>query len=241
MTENYSKQTAKEFYLLPNLFTISALFAGFYAIISAMNGNYRASAIAIFVSMIFDALDGRVARLTNTHTPFGAELDSLSDMISFGITPALAMYSWSLQALHKIGWLAAFIYAVATALRLARFNTQLNSQDKNYFTGLPSPAAAGVLASLLWVGGKYQLDNSFLSVGGSIITVILASLMVSSIRYNSFKNLDLFSKVPFIAILGIVFALVVISVSPAEILLALFSLFAVSGLIRAALEGRPSQ
>ncbi|TAK73804.1 MAG: CDP-diacylglycerol--serine O-phosphatidyltransferase, partial [Gammaproteobacteria bacterium] len=137
-------------YLLPNLLTTAALFAGFYSIVAAMRGHFDTAAIAIFVAMIADGLDGRVARLTNTQTPFGAEYDSLSDMAAFGIAPALVIYSWSISYLGKLGWLAAFLYAAATALRLARFNTQVS--DKHYFQGLPSPAGAGILASIVWLG-----------------------------------------------------------------------------------------
>src|SRR3990167_9105499 len=145
-------------YLLPNLFTTAALFAGFYAIVAAMKGFYETAAIAIFIGIIADGLDGRVARLTSTQTAFGAQYDSLSDMASFGIAPALVMYSWSLIYLGKLGWLAAFIYAASTALRLARFNTQV-IEDKRYFQGLPSPSAAGVLASLVWMGSTYELQG----------------------------------------------------------------------------------
>lgn len=229
MSEDTTQSRHRGFYLLPNLLTISALFAGFYAIVSAMNGHYRLSAIAIYISIIFDGLDGRVARLTNSQTPFGAELDSLSDMVSFGITPALAVYCWGLQMLPKFGWLAVFIFAVGVALRLARFNTQLEASDTRYFIGLPSPAAAAVLASIVWVGGKYQLTNNFLNSSVALVTVCLGLLMVSNIPYRSFKDVELIGKVPFMTILAFVFLLVFVSISPAEILLAIFSTYALSG------------
>jgi CDP-diacylglycerol--serine O-phosphatidyltransferase len=147
--EQPEKTPQRGIYLLPNLLTTAALFAGFYSIVAAMKGHFESAAIAIFVAMIADGLDGRVARLTHTQSEFGAEYDSLSDMAAFGIAPALVVYSWSLSSLGKLGWLAAFLYAAATALRLARFNTQVS--DKEYFQGLPSPSAAGAIASIIWL------------------------------------------------------------------------------------------
>ena len=152
---------ARGIYLLPNLFTSAALFAGFYAIVQAMNANFEQSAIAIFIAMLMDGLDGRVARMTNTQSAFGAEYDSLSDMVSFGVAPALIMYTWALQPMQKLGWIAAFIYCACAALRLARFNTKLEDpfQDKRYFQGLPSPAAAALLAGFVWVSYEYNVDG----------------------------------------------------------------------------------
>src|SRR5580698_8220938 len=151
------KTQSRGIYLLPNLFTTAALFAGFYAVMAAMKGYFDSAAIAIFVAMILDSLDGRVARMTNTQTAFGAQYDSLSDMVAFGVAPALIVYSWSLFSLGKLGWLIAFLYTAGTALRLARFNTQSHDTDKRYFQGLPSPAAAGVIAGLVWLGNTYEL------------------------------------------------------------------------------------
>lgn len=216
-------------YLLPNLFTTAGLFAGFYAIVSAMKGIFDLAAIAIFIAMIMDGLDGRVARLTNTQSAFGAEYDSLSDMLAFGITPALVIYNWSLYSLGKLGWLAAFIYTAAGALRLARFNTQIRNADKRYFQGLPIPAAAGVIASTVWFGSTNAIAGHTLSLLVTLITLLIAVLMVSNIRYHSFKQLDLKGRVPFVAILIMVLIFVAISLDPPTVLLLLFYAYALSG------------
>jgi CDP-diacylglycerol--serine O-phosphatidyltransferase len=176
-----------------------------------------------------DALDGRVARLTQTQTAFGAELDSLSDMVSFGVAPALVLYYWSLNLLGKFGWLSIFIYAVAVALRLARFNVQLSTSDKHYFKGLPCPAAAAVIAGLVWNGTEYNIDGHHISILIAIIAVILGLLMVSNLRFNSFKDIDLKGKVPFIVILILVAIFVLVSIEPATVLLVTFSIYAISG------------
>lgn len=217
-------------YLLPNLFTTGALFAGFYAIVAAMNQRFEAAAVAIFVAMILDGMDGRIARLTNTESEFGMHYDSLSDMVSFGLTPALVMYSWSLAEIGKIGWLAAFIYAAAAALRLARFNTQVGVVDKRYFQGLPSPAAAGLIASLIWLGERYEFEGFIVTHGFTLLLTVAAGvLMVSNVRFNSFKNLDLRGRVPFMTVLAIVLVFVLISIEPPLVLFGLLLLYAVSG------------
>jgi CDP-diacylglycerol---serine O-phosphatidyltransferase len=216
-------------YLLPNLFTIAGLFAGFYAIVTAMEGYFNYAAVAIFVAMIMDFFDGRVARLTNTQSAFGAELDSLSDMVSFGVAPALVIYSWSLEGLGKLGWLAAFIYAAAGALRLARFNTQVSVADKRYFQGLPIPAAAGVLASMVWLCVDSEILGDVVSITTAVLAIIIAILMVSNVRYYSFKEIDLKGRVPFVAILLVVLAFVGISLDPPKILFLIFFCYALSG------------
>lgn len=216
-------------YLLPNLFTIAGLFAGFYAIVTAMEGYFNYAAVAIFVAMIMDFFDGRVARLTNTQSAFGAELDSLSDMVSFGVAPALVIYSWSLEGLGKLGWLAAFIFAAAGALRLARFNTQVLVADKRYFQGLPIPAAAGVLASMVWLCVDSEILGDVVSMITAILAIIIAILMVSNVRYYSFKEIDLKGRVPFVAILLVVLAFVGISLDPPKILFLIFFCYALSG------------
>lgn len=218
-------------YLLPNLFTTAALFAGFYSVVAAMKGFYDLAAIAIFVAMLLDSLDGRIARLTNTESAFGAEYDSLSDMLAFGIAPALVMYSWALGSIGKLGWLAAFIYTACAALRLARFNTQVGSADKRYFQGLPSPAAAGLIASLVWVGGAYDTPGIFMTFLIMIYTICAAALMVSNFRYYSFKDFDLKNKVSFVAILIVVLVFVAISLDPPSVLLLIFVGYALSGLL----------
>lgn len=214
-------------YLLPNLLTTAALFAGFYSIVAAMKGHFEIAAIAIFVAMIADGLDGRVARLTHTQSEFGAEYDSLSDMAAFGIAPALVVYSWSLFHLGKLGWLAAFLYAAATALRLARFNTQVS--DKDYFQGLPCPSAAGVLASIVWMGSGYDLEGLAIAVPLGVLTIIVASLMVSSIRYSSFKSIDFKGRVPFFTVVLAVFIIAAIALEPPEMLFAIFFIYLLSG------------
>jgi CDP-diacylglycerol--serine O-phosphatidyltransferase len=223
------KKRRRGIYLLPNLFTTACLFAGFYAIVSAMGERFEAAAVAVFVAMIMDGLDGRVARLTNTQTDFGAQYDSLADMISFGLAPSLVMYEWALSSLGKLGWLAAFIYAAAAALRLARFNTQVGIADKRYFQGLASPAAAAVISGAVWVGVSYDQLGSDWRVPAFVLTLIIGLLMVSNVRYRSFKDLDLKGKVPFMALLVVVLVFVFISIDPPHVLFALFLLYAFSG------------
>ena len=217
-------------YLLPNLFTTAGLFAGFYGIVSAMNSQFESAAIAIFIAMVMDGLDGRIARLTNTQSDFGVEYDSLSDMVSFGLAPSLIMYQWALSGMGKLGWLAAFVYAASTALRLARFNTQAASEDKRFFQGLPSPAAAAVLAGLIWLGNDPDfMDLSILKVLCLPFTVLVGVLMVSNVRYHSFKQIDFKGKVPFMAVLVVVPIFVLIAIQPSLVLFLLATIFAISG------------
>jgi len=232
-------------YLLPNLFTTAALFSGFYAIVAAINGRFEAAAIAIFVGMILDGLDGRVARLTNTQSAFGAEYDSLSDLVCFGLAPALLMYEWSLSSLAdlsnllgKLGWLAAFIYTAATALRLARFNTQVGKADKAYFQGLASPSAAALMASFVWLCTDYKIEGSVLALPAWIITVLMGFLMVSTFRYHSFKDFDLKGRVPFFTVLIVVMLFVLISIDPPPILFLCFFVYAISGPVLTLMELR---
>lgn len=218
-------------YLLPNLFTTAALFAGFYAIVAAMNDRFEAAAVAIFIAMILDGLDGRVARLTNTQSEFGAEYDSLSDMVSFGLAPALIIYEWSLSGMGKIGWLAAFIYTAGAALRLARFNTQVGIADKRYFQGLASPSAAAIVAGLVWVGVDYGINGTEMRVLSVILTLGCGLLMVSNVRYYSFKDLDFKGHVPFMALLVVVLIFVLVTLNPPTVLFGSFSIYALSGLV----------
>jgi CDP-diacylglycerol---serine O-phosphatidyltransferase len=223
-------------YLLPNLFTTAGLFAGFYAIVAAMGGRFQAAAIAVFVAMVMDSLDGRVARMTNTQSEFGVQYDSLSDMVAFGLAPALVMYQWSLAYMAdvgwtwgKIGWLAAFVYTAGAALRLARFNTQVGTSDKRYFQGLPSPAAAAVIAGLVWVGADLGISGENLMFLTFLITVAIGLLMVSNVPYYSFKDVDLKNRVPFFAVLVVVLVFVLISIDPPKVLFSLFVIYALSG------------
>ncbi len=217
-------------YLLPNLFTTAALFAGYYAIVSAINGQFETAAISIFVAAILDGMDGRVARMTNTQSAFGAEYDSLSDMISFGLAPSLVMYLWTLSTLGKLGWMAAFIYSACGALRLARFNTQVDTADKRYFQGLPSPAAAGLVAGLVWVGEDFDLRLLVFTPWLCFIVTLCAGLfMVSRLRFHSFKELDLKGRVPFVYLLAIMLVFALISLNPPSVLLGILGCYALSG------------
>lgn len=219
----------KGIYLLPNLFTTAALFSGFYAIVSAMNDNFAHSAIAIFVAMVLDGLDGRVARLTNTQSAFGAEYDSLSDMVAFGVAPALVSFTWALGGMGKAGWVFAFIYVAGAALRLARFNTHIGTEDKRYFTGLPSPSAAGLVAGMVWALSEFGVSGEDISVLVGVLTALGGLLMVSNIRYYSFKDLDMKGRVPFVVILLVVLVFAIISTDPSRILWAIFIVYSASG------------
>ena len=230
MTE---KIPSRGIYLLPSILTTFGMFAGFYSIIASINGDFTLAAISIMVAMLWDALDGRVARLTNTQSDFGAQYDSLADLVSFGVAPALLVYEWSLSDLGRIGWLAAFIFLACAALRLARFNTQVGISDKRYFQGLPSPAAAGVIASMIWLKfWKFEyFDFGIVSLSyyvGVGITIFCALLMVSNVRYYSFKELDS-KKASFRFLLAIVLSLIVLLSKPNIFLFTGFFLYMLSG------------
>ncbi len=231
-------------YLLPNLFTTAALFAGFYGMIAAMSGRFEAAAVAIYIAGVLDGLDGRVARLTNTTSEFGVQYDSLSDMVSFGLAPAVIMYTWALQGMAdigpvagKLGWLAAFVYAACTALRLARFNVQTGG-DKRYFMGLPCPSAAAICMGLVWVAATSDIDGGELAWLAFAITLATAILMVSNVLYFSFKELDFRKRLPFVAAFFIVAALVLASIRPSVILFTGFCLYGLSGIVFSLLRRR---
>ncbi len=221
-------------YILPNLFTTAALFAGFYAIVQAMNGRFADAAVAIFVAMVMDGLDGRVARLTRTQSAFGAEYDSLSDMVSFGAAPALVVYEWALKGMGKLGWAAAFIYCVGAALRLARFNTNIEIVDKRYFQGLPSPAAAALVAGLVWVLIDHNWSGEEARWYACVLTMFAGVTMVSTVRYYSGKDINLRRSVPFMAVVAIALGFALVSSYPAGVLFALFLGYALSGYVMAA-------
>lgn len=230
------KPRGRGIYLLPNLITTAALFAGFYGIVAATQGKFEQAAVAVFIAMILDGLDGRVARMTNTQTAFGAEYDSLADMGSFGLAPALVMYEWSLSSLvnvswhwGKIGWLAAFLYVASAALRLARFNTKASSTDKRYFQGLPSPAAAGVVVGFVWASFDYGFQGDQLGMLALPIIVFAGVMMVSNVSYYSFKDIDFHNKVPFMAMLIVVMVFVFAAIDPPVTLFGCFMLYALSG------------
>jgi len=227
-------KTKRGIYLLPSIITTFALFAGFYSIVASINGDFTLAAISIMVAMLWDTLDGRVARLTNTQSAFGGEYDSLSDLVSFGVAPALLVYEWSLSDLGRIGWLAAFIYLACAALRLARFNTQVGAADKRYFQGLPSPASAGVIASMIWL--KFwnfeYFDIGVVSLSyyiGVTITILCGLLMVSNVRYFSFKEFDSTDKASFRFLLLTVLSLIVLLYKPNIVLFTGFFIYMLSG------------
>ncbi len=229
MGKEHFEPPKRGIYLLPNLFTITALFAGFYAIVAAIKGHFDNAGIATFVATVMDALDGRVARLTHTQTAFGAELDSLSDVVCFGVAPALIVYLWGLDSLGKAGWLIAFVFAMSVALRLARFNTQQASADKRYFKGLACTAGAPILVSMVWSLDQYDLNNPLTHVVVAIVTVLVSILMISNVLYHSFKDFDLKNRVPFVVILLIVLFFVLSSVDPPLVWLILSLSYALSG------------
>lgn len=234
--EQALKKRRRGIYLLPNLITTAALFAGFYGIVAATQDKFEQACVAIFIAMILDALDGRVARMTNTQSEFGAEYDSLADMGSFGLAPALIMYEWSLSSLvnvswhwGKLGWLAAFLYVASGALRLARFNTKASNTDKRYFQGLPSPAAAAVVVGFVWTCFDNGISGDAAAMIALPIIVFSGLMMVSNISYYSFKDIDFHNKVPFVAMLVVVMIFVFASIDPPVALFACFMLYALSG------------
>jgi len=231
-----ARKPPRGIYLLPNLFTTAAMFAGFYAIVAAIGGRYTDAAIAVFVAGILDGLDGRVARLTGTQSDFGVQYDSLSDLVSFGLAPSLVLYTWSLSALKaygsgwgKLGWAAAFIYAACAALRLARFNTQVGVADKRYFQGLAIPAAAGLAMSYLWAVDDLGLTGANVRFITPVVAIVAGLLMVSRFRYFSFKTFPRSDRVPFAWILIVVLILVALAINPARMLFAIAALYALSG------------
>lgn len=225
-------------YLLPNLFTTAALFAGFYAIVQGMNGHFEYAAVAIFIAMVLDGLDGRVARMTNTQSAFGAEYDSLSDMVSFGVAPALVVYEWSLKGLGKLGWIAAFVYCVGAALRLARFNTTVGVVDKRYFQGLPSPAAAALIAGLVWVVHDFEISGMEVRWLAGALTLFAGLTMVSNIPYWSGKEINLRKSVPFIMVAAVALGFALVSFYPPGVLFVLFLGYALSGYVMFAVRWR---
>lgn len=227
-TKPFQGRSKRSIYLLPNLFTTGALFGGFYAILMSLQGNFSAAAISIFAAQFFDGLDGRVARMTNTQSEFGVEYDSLSDMVSFGVAPAILMYTWMLQPLGNFGWSAAFVYTACAALRLARFNVKSSGDDRRYFMGLASPPAAAIIWGSAWA--CHQLEPTMtLSVLFALITICTGLLMVSGFKYHSFKDVNLANKVPFTVVFAIVITIAVVMIDPPIVLLSMaiiYSLYA---------------
>lgn len=237
----------KGLYVLPNLFTIAALFGGFYSVVMAMNGQFEQAVLGIFCAMVLDSLDGRVARMTNTQSAFGEQMDSLSDMVSFGAAPALVMYEWGLRGLGRWGWLAAFVYCACAALRLARFNTNIGVVDRRYFQGLPSPAAAALVAGFIWVmhdaGLRGFKEGPWLAWAAFAVTLYAALTMVTNVPFYSFKDLSLKRSVPFIVIVSLALLIAVINIHPPTVLFGLFCLYGLSGFVVYAwrrINGRPA-
>ncbi|MEG3184121.1 CDP-diacylglycerol--serine O-phosphatidyltransferase [Novilysobacter erysipheiresistens] len=232
-----SRPRGRGIYLLPNLFTTGGLFAGYFAIIAATQGRFDDACIAIFVAAILDGVDGRVARLTNTQSEFGVQYDSLADLISFGLAPSLVMYHWALASMRldgvtagKVGWVIAFLYAACAALRLARFNSQVNQVDKRWFIGLASPAAAGLLASFVWTCFALGYEGATLRYLALAVTAVAALLMVSRVRYFSFKGGGpRHDRMPFLSVVVVLAVLAAIAIDPPVVLLTIFGLYALSG------------
>ena len=223
------KKPRRGIYLLPNAFTTAALFCGFYAVVMGMDGRFENASIAIFIAMVLDSLDGRVARMTNTQSECGAQYDSLSDMVSFGVAPALVAYEWGLRGLGRWGWLAAFVYCAGAALRLARFNANITIVDKRYFQGLPSPAAAALVAGFIWVMSDLQISGLDVRWVIWFVTVMAGLTMVSNVPFYSFKDINLKKSVPFAAPFLIVLLYVLVVSDPPKVLFGVFVLYALSG------------
>ena len=223
----------KGIYILPNLFTLAALFGGFYAVVMAINGRFEQSVYGVFCAMVLDSLDGRVARMTNTQSTFGEQMDSLSDMVSFGAAPALIVYVWALKDMGKLGWVAAFVYCACAALRLARFNTNLAVVDKRFFQGLPSPAAAAVVMGFIWVmddaGFNGFKEGPWLGWSALAVTLYAGLTMVTNVPFYSFKDLSFKRSVPFIVIVAIALGIAVINIHPPTVLFSLFCVYGLSG------------
>lgn len=234
-SDSSGKKPPKSFYLLPNLITTGGLFAGFYAVIVASQGRFVPACVAVFVAGLLDGMDGRIARLTNTQSEFGVQYDSLADLVSFGVAPAMVMYFWGLdewrawgEVAGKVGWTAAFLYTGCAALRLARFNTQVDVVDKSWFVGLASPAAAGLLVSSIWFFESHQMSAATLRVPALLLTLLAAGLMVSEFRFYSFKKVPWIQRVPFVALLLLLGLLTALVISPPHVLFGFFLLYALS-------------
>ncbi len=226
-----AKKRRKGVYILPNLFTLAALFGGFYAIVMAINGRFDLAAVGVFCAMILDSLDGRVARMTNTQSAFGEQMDSLSDMVSFGAAPALIAYVWALKGLGRWGWIAAFVYCACAALRLARFNVNTGVVDKRYFQGLPSPAAAALVAGFIWVMTDLGVSGSSLAWPMFAMSLYAGLTMVTNVPFYSFKEVHMKRSVPFIVIVLIAIGIAVINIDPPIVMFSLFVVYGLSGYV----------
>jgi CDP-diacylglycerol--serine O-phosphatidyltransferase len=224
-----TRKRAKGIYMVPNMITLAALFGGFYAIVMAMNGRFELATVALFLSMVLDSLDGRVARMTNTQSAFGEQMDSLSDMVSFGAAPALVAYIWTLSTLGRWGWIASFVYLACAALRLARFNVNTGVVDKRYFQGLPSPAAAALVAGFIWLMTDLEIPSGDVTWAMFVLTLFAGLTMVTNVPFYSFKDLSLKKSVPFAAIVLVALGIAVINIHPPTVLFSLFMIYGLSG------------
>ena len=223
------RKPPKGIYMLPNLVTLAALFGGFYAIVMAMNGRFDLAALGVFCAMVLDGLDGRIARMTNTQSAFGEQMDSLADMVSFGAAPALIAYEWALRGLGRWGWIAAFVYCACAALRLARFNVNTAVVDKRFFQGLPSPAAAALVVGFLWLMIELEVSGPTVAWPMFVMCLYAGLTMVSNVPFYSFKDLQMRRSVPFVVIVLIVLAIGVVNIHPPTILFGAFMVYGLSG------------
>jgi CDP-diacylglycerol--serine O-phosphatidyltransferase len=226
-----ARRRRKGLYILPNLVTLAALFAGFYSIVMAMNGRFDMAAVGIFCAMVLDSLDGRVARMTNTQSAFGEQMDSLSDMVSFGAAPALISYEWALRGLGRWGWIAAFVYCACAALRLARFNVNTGVVDKRYFQGLPSPAAAALLAGFILLMTELGIKGQAVAWPMFGLALFAGLTMVTNLPFYSFKDISMKRSVPFAAIVLIALGIAAVSIDPAPVMLGVFVAYGISGYV----------
>ena len=237
------RKRRKGIYILPNLFTLAALFGGFYAVVMAMNGRFDMAAIGVFSAMVLDSLDGRVARMTNTQSAFGEQMDSLSDMVSFGAAPALIAYEWALKGLGRWGWIAAFVYCACAALRLARFNVNTGTVDKRYFQGLPSPAAAALVTGFIWIMTDYGIKPYEVKWMMFAVALYAGLTMVTNVPFYSFKDISMKKSVPFAVIVLMALGIAVINIDPPTVLFGVFVLYGLSGYVVYAwrkAKGQPS-
>ena len=225
------RKRRKGIYVLPNLFTLAALFGGFYAIVMAINGRFDLAAVGVFCALVLDSLDGRVARMTNTQSAFGEQMDSLSDMVSFGAAPAIISYVWALQGLGRWGWIAAFVYCACAALRLARFNVNTAVVDKRYFQGLPSPAAAALVAGFIWVATDLGIKGTSVAWPTFALALYAGLSMVTNVPFYSFKDVHMKKSVPFVVIVLIALGIAVINIDPPIVMFSLFIAYGVSGYV----------
>lgn len=225
------RKRRKGIYILPNLFTLAALFGGFYAVVMAMNGRFDMAAAGVFVAMVLDSLDGRVARMTNTQSAFGEQMDSLSDMVSFGAAPALIAYEWALKGLGRWGWVAAFVYCACAALRLARFNVNTAVVDKRYFQGLPSPAAAALVTGFIWLMNDLNIKGYDVDWVMFALALYAGLTMVTNVPFYSFKDVQMKKTVPFAVIVLIVLGIAAINTYPEGVLFGVFMLYGISGYV----------